>query len=378
MNINAAVICVVLLAALSPVVSAGADTAANANGNAPVAPNPLPAFMTGGDISELARDEQAGAVYKDHGKPGDVLAMFKARGCNLMRLRLWVHPTDQGEMINDLPYTVALGKRIKQSGFRLLLDLHYSDTWADPGHQETPAAWKNLSFDDLLKQVHDYSRSTIIAMRRGGSMPDMVEVGNEISNGMMWPSGHVEDPGGWARLNKLIRAGISGVRDGSPPAAPPQIMLHLASGAEPGIADWFYGNLESAENGGPIDFDVMGVSYYPEGSRTLDDLKAALTNTANKYRKPIIVVETAYPSGYGPARPNQKVYAQYGMTPDGQAKYLTDLIATVKSVPDTYGRGVLYWAPEWIGRPGLPAYANCPLFDSDFNALPALDSLRPN
>ena len=117
-----------------------------------------PVFLAGGDLSVLAREEQLGAVYKDNGKPREALQIFKSHGWNIVRLRLWVHPTGQGDHINDLPYTVALAKRIKRAGFQFLLDLHYSDYWADPGQQTKPAAWKDLTFDQLTQQVRTYSR----------------------------------------------------------------------------------------------------------------------------------------------------------------------------------------------------------------------------
>lgn len=339
----------------------------------------LPVFVTGGDVSELLREEQLGAVYKDKGVPGDALRMFKMRGCKLMRLRLWVNPTDKGEMINDLPYTIALGRRLKSDGFMLLLDLHYSDTWADPGHQSTPAAWQKLSFPELVTQVYNYSRDVISAMRQAGAMPDIVEVGNEINSGILWPTGRDELPGGWANLNALLKAGIAGVRKASIGTTRPQIMLHLANGATDGLSEWFYDNLQAPSNGGPIDFDLMGFSYYPTGSNNLDDLKFSLLHTIGRYQKPIIIVETAYPSGDSRPGPAQTVYAQYGISPAGQKKFLTDLIAMVKSLPSSYGRGVIYWAPEWLNEPGLPQfYGLNPLFDSDFNAKPALDALTPN
>lgn len=172
----------------------------------------LPRFLTGGDVSLLTYEEQSGTVYKDNGRPEDALQILKSHGWNCLRLRLWVHPTGQGIFVNDLPYTVALGRRIKRAGFRLFLDLHYADTWADPAHQPKPAAWKDLTFDQLTHQVETYSHDVIAAMRQGGAMPDIVSVGNEVTNGTLWPDGQVERPDGWPHLAALLRAGIAGVR----------------------------------------------------------------------------------------------------------------------------------------------------------------------
>ncbi|MBV9848434.1 MAG: glycosyl hydrolase 53 family protein [Armatimonadetes bacterium] len=341
-------------------------------------PKPLP-FLTGGDVSLLAREEQMGAIYKDHGKPRDALQILKARGWNCLRLRLWVHPTGQDIYVNDLPYTLALGRRIKRAGFTLLLDLHYSDTWADPGHQIKPAAWKDLTFDQLTQQVHDYSRDVLTTLRRGGAMPDIVAVGNETTNGMLWPDGKVEGPDGWAKYGALVKAGIQGVKDGSAPRTPPQIMIHINNGFNAGLVQWFFDNLTSHYR--DLDFDMIGLSYYPDGKGTLADLKASLAVAARRYHKPILIAETAYPyrtggSAWTPPASEYPVYAQYGLTPDGQRRFLTDLVAVVRDTPDGLGRGVLYWEPEWVALRGLSGYwGDKALFDSDFNALPALDAL---
>jgi len=129
---------------------------------------------------------------------------------------------------------------------------------------------------------------------------------------------------------------------------------------------------------GAIDFDIMGFSYYPDNSKSIDDLKTALLATIDRYHKPILVVETAYPSVGDSPDANQLIYQQYGISPTGQKNFLADLVKMVKTLPAPYGKGVLYWAPEWLGLPGLPSYAAEPLFDQNFNALPALDSLSPN
>ncbi|HEX5324940.1 MAG TPA: glycosyl hydrolase 53 family protein, partial [Capsulimonadaceae bacterium] len=154
----------------------------------PLDPANLP-FLAGGDISLLTWEEQHGTVYKDHGKPEDMLKIFKDHGCNFMRLRIWVNPSEKGIFVNDLAYTVALGKRIKKAGFYLDIDFHYSDSWADPGKQIKPAAWRDLPFDQLVTTMQNYTRDAIAAMRKGGAMPDIVQIGNEITPGMLWPDG---------------------------------------------------------------------------------------------------------------------------------------------------------------------------------------------
>lgn len=332
-------------------------------------------FWVGGDVSFLSRIEQLGGVYKDHGHPQDALQIFKAHGANTMRLRLWVHPDEQGMNINDLPYTLALARRIKKAGFKLLLDIHYSDIWADPGHQSKPAAWKDLPFDQLVQQVETYSREVIITFRAGNAMPDMVQIGNETPNGMLWPDGKVQEPGGWKRYGTLITAGIRGVKGGSAPLHPPLIMIHINNAAQSGLATWFFDNLKPQEQG--IEFDVIGLSYYPEAGMRLDDLKKSLAIVANKYHKPIIIAETGYPFGGIPKAEQGKW--EFPPTPNGQRDYLQSLIATIRQTPLGLGRGVIWWEPEWVPVNGLGHYyGDKMLFDRDFNALPALDALTAN
>ncbi len=340
----------------------------------PAAPTPPP-FLAGGDLSFLAAEEKGGAVYKDNGRAKDALQIVKAHGWNVVRLRVWVHPDGQGMNVNSLPYTLALAKRVKAAGLRLLLDLHYSDTWADPGHQTKPAAWKDLPFPALTTQVRNYSRDTLAAFRRAGAMPDIVQIGNETTNGMLWPDGKVEAPDGWTKFGTLFEAGAEGVREGAKPGRAPSIMLHIANGAQPGLAAWFFENLNAKKQ--KIDFDVIGLSYYPDGKDTLGDLKTALAYLADTYKKPIVIVETGFPRS-GTAGANQPVLQSYGRTPDGQKRYLTDLIAVVKATPGGFGHGVVYWEPEWIGVPGLPHFGDeNALFDDHFNALPGLGAIHP-
>ena len=311
-----------------------------------------PPFLAGGDLSLLAREEQLGAVYKDSGRPGDALQIIKAHGWNVVRLRLWVRPTGQGEYVSDLPYTIALAKRVKRAGLRFLLDLHYSDTWADPAHQTKPAAWKDLPFDALTRQMETYSRDTIRAFRAGGAMPDIIAVGNETVNGMLWPDGKVEEPGGWDRYGALLKAGIAGVRAGAGRGPAPLIMVHINNGADAGLTRWFFDHLDARKRG--IDFDLIGLSYYPDGGNTLAELKAALAADAERYGKPVVIAETAFPQS-GTAGPGQTVYAQYGRTPEGQRRFLVDLEKTVRQTPGGLG------AASFTGSRSGCQFGACPI-----------------
>jgi len=344
----------------------------------PAAPAPEPAapapaeFWVGGDVSFVARIEQLGGVYKDKGQPRDALDILADRGSNMLRLRLWVDPDGQNMNISSLPYTLALAKRVKERGFKLLLDIHYSDTWADPGQQATPKAWKDLSFGALTAQVEAYSRQVIVAFREAGAMPDAVQIGNETPNGMLWPEGRVSEPGGWKKYGSLIKAGIRGVRAGSAPLKPPLTMLHINNAAQKGLATWFFDSLQFEQQ--QIDFDLIGLSYYPEAGMKLADLKQSLDIVARKYHKPIVIAEVGFPFGGVPEA--DKAKWEFEPTPEGQKRFLQALIALVRATPEGLGRGVLWWEPTWIPVQGLGHYyGDKMLFDHEGNALPALDAL---
>ena len=328
-------------------------------------------FLTGGDISLLTKMEDLGQVYRDGGQPRDLLEIFRARGCNCMRLRLWVGPSGEDIFVNDLAYTLALGRRIKEAGLDFLLDFHYADTWADPGAQPKPAAWANLPFDALAAQVHDYSRDVITALRLGGAMPDIVQIGNEITPGMLWPEGRAGGEHGFKALAALLRAGIAGVEAGAQAGAGahgPQIMIHCDRGGDSAGTEAFYDGITSQG----VPYDLIGLSFYPFWHGPLPRLEETLEDTARRYGKPIIVVET----GYHYAGEPDKLGMTYPITPQGQRQFLEDLVAAVRRTPDGLGRGVLYWAPEWLAIDGLrSSWADQTLFDAGGHALPGLDSL---
>jgi arabinogalactan endo-1,4-beta-galactosidase len=332
----------------------------------PVAAQP-PTFYTGGDISLLTYMEQHGQIYRDGGQPEDALKIFKDYGLNCMRLRLWVHPSHQGIFVNDLPYTIALGRRIKRAGFNLLLDFHYADSWADPGKQPKPAEWQNLAFPALVEQVKTYSRQVIAAMRKGGAMPDIVQVGNEITGGFIWPDGKLY-PGSWDNFAALLKAGITGVKEGAKPAASPQIMIHIDRGGDSAGTRWFFDHL--LEKG--VDFDIIGESFYPQFHGPLSQAVDTLRDTALRYKKPIIVVEAGYP--FQGTRWRGKAFT-YPISPAGQRQFLIDLVEAVKQTPNGLGRGVIWWAPEWVPMHGSGGWGGLTLFDEDGNALPGMAAL---
>lgn len=336
--------------------SSGAQTAPPA----PTVEPSCPRIAIGADVSFLPQAEQQGAVFRDHGIAAPGLVILRRHGYGWVRLRIFNNPKT---LPNDLAYTIAEAKQAKALGFGFLLDLHYSDDWADPSHQVTPLAWQKLKHKQLVEAVFTFTRDTISAFRDAGAMPDMVQVGNEITSGMLWPDGKLPD--NWDNFTDLLKAGIRGVADGSGTARKPKIMLHIDQGGNTETTQWFFSHVLSAA----VPFDVIGQSYYPWWQGSLDDLKNNLAFMARQYHKPIIVVETAFnwkQSGDDTERKKKKV--PYPDTPEGQRDFLAALANTVSATPDGLGRGLFWWEPAVRGplsRRGL--------FDDDGNALPALN-----
>lgn len=334
--------------------------------------------MAGVDISALPVLEDHGAVYRDGGVVGDPIDIFTDNGVNWARLRLFVDPRNDDDdfVVNDIPYTISLAQRAKAAGAKLLLDFHYSDTWADPGKQYKPADWENLSFAQLEQQVYDYTRASIEAFDQAGVRPEMVQIGNEISNGMLWDDGYPWSGGshndGFDRLANLLKAGIEGAKAGVSPGDEPLIMIHHDKGAEWGTTRYYFDKLRDRD----LEFDVIGYSYYPKfhydnGDGDMDAVAANLTNTANRYGKPVVVVETGFASRGAFFEPDY----EFDVSPNGQREFLESLVEAVEDVPDELGWGVFWWYPE--ARPAQDVFVweggRYGLFDQNGNALPALD-----
>jgi arabinogalactan endo-1,4-beta-galactosidase len=338
--------------------------------------------LRGGDVSALERIEQAGGVFRDGGLPGDAIAILRAHGGNCYRLRLFVNPNHEEVQVNDLEYTVRMAKRVKSAGAQLLLDLHYSDTWADPGHQVTPAAWADLDFGALERQVEAYSATVITRLRQEGALPDIVQVGNEIDGGVLWPLGRVsgtdyDTPAQWDRFARLLKAGIRGVRSALGPGDSIRIMLHYSQGGNTGGTQWFFDLMDASG----VPFDLIGLSYYPWWHGTLADLQANLQATARRYGRDIMVVETSYPwrAGGWEGMAANRAAMTWPVSPQGQARFLQDLLAAVAAVPDDHGTGVIWWYPEAIEVSGRFIWGggSLALFDAGGNLLPAASGFSP-
>ena len=205
---------------------------------------------------------------------------------NYVRLRIFNEPArdsgySPGKGFCDLNHTLAMAKRVKAAGMKLLLDFHYSDYWADPGKQYKPAAWNGLSFADLKKALYEYTRQVMNALKQQGTLPDIVQTGNEINHGMVWPEGNVAN---MDQLAALIKAGSAAVTEVSPSTI---LLLHLALGGQNEESVFFIDNMLARG----VPFDVIGLSYYPKWHGTLDDLRYNINDLARRYKKDMVVAE---------------------------------------------------------------------------------------
>jgi len=314
-------------------------------------------YMIGADLSFLKMAEDNGTVFKEDGKIKPGLEIFSDHGYNWIRLRLFNNPT---ELPNSLVYTIALAQKAKAMGFKFLLDYHYSDTWADPQKQFIPKAWENLEHNILVDSVFEYTKNTIIAFREAGVMPDMVQNGNEIINGMMWPDGKI--PENWDNLAELIQAGINGVYAGCGNNPVPLIMIHIDQGGNKEITKYFFDKIFAYG----IDFDIIGQSYYPWWHGSLLDLRENLNFMAISYKKPIVMVEVAYCSE--PTEYKDKP-APFPETPEGQREFLESVNEIVLQTPDNLGMGIFWWEPAVGDMSGI---ATRDIFDADGNVLPVI------
>jgi arabinogalactan endo-1,4-beta-galactosidase len=349
-------------------------------------------FYMGADISLTTFMQQQNVAFMDNGVAKPLDQLLYDRGANLFRLRIFVNPqstyTNQNSgAIQSQAYDIALAQQIKlhAPNAKLLLDFQYSDTWADPGHQTKPAAWASLNFAQLQTTVQSYTQNTLQAFKDAGVMPDMVQLGNEISSGMLW--GTTSNPAGgklifsgstttqrtsWQNLGSLLNSAIQGVRAAQGTGPKIDIAIHIDQGDQDGHPQYYFGNLTNPTWGNVSNFDTVGVSYYPstQDFHSLSLLQSNLNVMADSYPgKKLMVLETAYPwetSSVG--------IPQWSSTPAGQQQFLTDLQNVLLNVHNNAGAGLVYWYPESIQVPGYTIYNGgaTALFDNTRSGLPAL------
>ncbi len=285
--------------------------------------------MIGADISFLPQFEDRGRRYYENGIEKDAVQILSDHGFNFIRLRIFVNPENEKGYSPDrgfcgLEHTLQMARRIKDAGMKLLLNFHYSDYWADPQQQNKPAAWSSLNFEDLRDTLMTYTANVLRALESQGTPAAMVQVGNEINHGLLWPEGHISKPD---QLAELLKAGVEGVKmvDENIP-----VMMHVALGGQNEEAVFWYDNMIARG----VKFDIMGISYYPRWHGTLDDLKYNLTDLVKRYKKPVNVVE--------------------------YSDFREEVHQIVFKLPDDMGKGTCIWEP--IGFRGN-------LFDREGNVI---------
>lgn len=346
------------------------------------APATTTSFLTGADFSDLALLESRRITYKDHGQVQDALQILKKHGINCVRLRLWTSSAAQAtahpfNYVNNLTYTVPLAVRVKKAGLLFALDFHYSDSWADPGKQTTPSVWTNLTFSELVQQMRDYNSNSIATFAAAGAMPDYVQIGNEITHGMLWPSGKISGStnASWSQLGQLMKAAVQGIQDATNAfgIAMPKIIIHIDRGGDWLRTKWFFDNLNYQH----VPYDIIGESYYPFWHGSPTSLNICLSNAAVRYGKPIIIAEDAFPfTNSCPTNWLSRLYG-YPATPAGQVSFVTALGKFVRSVPNQLGVGFFYWGAEYRATRGGAGggFSTASFFDFNGNVLPAVDAV---
>jgi beta-galactosidase len=263
--------------------------------------------------------------FFENGEEKDLIKILADHGFNYIRLRVFVNPENEKGYspvtgFCGLEYTKQMAARAKKYGMKLLLNFHYSDYWADPQQQNKPQAWKDLDFNLLKDSLKAYTKRVLIALRDQGTLPEMVQVGNEINHGMLWPDGHISN---LDNLAELLKAGVEGVREVDPSII---IMMHLALGGQNREATFWLDNMIARG----VDFDMIGLSYYPRWHGTLDDLKSNLNDLSVRYKKDLNVVE----------------YSQF-------KKEVHDIVF---NLPDNRGEGTFIWEPinSFFDKTGNP------------------------
>jgi arabinogalactan endo-1,4-beta-galactosidase len=352
-------------------------------------PDPAKAGMAlGADLSFTPQELAAGATFSDNGKPGTPVQIMREAGANYVRIRLWVDPPAG---YSDLATDLALARQVSAAGMKVYLDVMYSDFWADPTKQLIPAAWQGQDLAQLTSTVRSYTQSVIQAFARQGTPVDMVSIGNEIRNGILWPVGEINctDCGGWAGFTQLLKAGVAGAQAGNPRGHQLLIMMHYDLGADFTDSSAFYSQLESYG----VPFDVIGLSYYPVLSEpSISQFKVNVDGLATEFGKPIVLAETQYPwtlaNGNNPpgdstgdfAWETSQIEPGYPATPGGQLSFVTDELSILATAPGGLGMGLFYWAPDWI--PGVPwepgagigsPNVNMTLFNFEGQALPSVN-----
>lgn len=335
-------------------------------------------FIRGMDISSMPEMLEKGFRYYDFdGREKDPLLLAKENGVNAIRLRVWNEPWRISESGGycDKAQTVKFARRVKEMGFLLFLDFHYSDWWADPGQQRKPGAWEGLDFPQLCRAVYDYTREVLGALRDAGAYPELVQIGNEIRSGMIFPEGAVQN---WPLLAELINHGIRAVRDVEEKEHT-QIVIHLDQGGRYYYyRDWF----DAAIAHGVTDFDMIGLSYYPFWHGTFYEFRDTLEYVVRRYGRPVIVAETAHAfrlSDQGFVGKEQMEIAGFPAGAVEQREVLELVMSIVAHMENGMGRGVFYWEPMMIPGHGNGGWAeNMGVIDENGRCMEGIKAFHPD
>jgi len=335
-------------------------------------------FYLGADLSYVNEMEDCGAIYKNsENEETDVFEIFETAGANLIRVRLWHNPTwTNYSNLSDVKKTI---QRIKNNNMNVLLDFHYSDTWADPTKQEIPLAWEsNLNNDSILgDSLYNYTYSTLSDLNNLGLLPEIVQVGNEI-NPMILQKGDLQWPIDWDRNSFLINKGIEAIKTfSSDHNKEIEVMLHIA---QPENAIWWF---DQANSNGVINYDWIGISYYPAWSQyDLSNLEPVLSDLITTYSKKLMIVETAYPftlqniDNANNILDSNAILPNYPPTQQGQLDYLLKLKEVISN---SGGNGLVYWEPAWVSTNCNTQWGtgshwdNATLFDHYYKATKGLE-----
>ena len=331
-------------------------------------PTPVPDdFIRAVDVSFLPLIESEGTIYKHNGAAQNALTTLKNAGCNTVRIRLWKNPIDA---VSSLPEVKALAVRARQAGLKVWVTVHYSDTWADPGAQTTPAEWQSLSFTDLKTAVVNYTSTILTEIQ-----PDIFQIGNETNDGLLWPQGKLST--NEAQSLQLFQVASAKIRSQSPST---KIMLHYAGTSG---SDWFFNKVSS------INYDYIGLSYYPiYHGKNLTTVQNTMNSLGSLHNKKVIIAETSYPFtlGYNDFTNNvvglnNQLIPEYPASNEGQKAFLLAIKNLVKQ--SSHGIGFCYWGGEWVAFRGPTSsngssWENQALWDFNNNSLPVMDAFSPN
>ncbi|KAF9066770.1 endogalactanase [Rhodocollybia butyracea] len=300
----------------------------------------------GADYSSLINLENSGKTYKDGGATEKFDAILHNHGVNLARIRVWTSTNNEDY---SLSYGLALAKRAVALGMDLLIDLHYSDTWADPGHQAIPSSWPT-TLSGLNTEIFTYTQSLVAAFSAQGTPITFLQIGNEINNGMLWPVGEIS-VAGYSPLSQLLNSAANGAHAAD---ANVQVAVHLANGWDGAGVSSFYEQIFIAGEFSTSDFDVMAFSFYPfyDSAATYAALLSSLNNVVAKYGKDILIVETDWPSS-GSCPGVTLSQGGIALTPAGQETWVNGIKTVLSEVSGGHGKGIVYWEPGWIGNAGL-------------------------